>query len=147
MIACATTSAWINFGFALAGILVGGLVAHYFTKDRDAAARKTLLDREADVRRRQFRKFLHTFRGRIERVDHGSDSAVWAEYARIAPEFKGEAFMVCSDFKEPDTFASLADTVGGWPYNIAEKRAKQEKTNIRQVLCDSIDRLIEFTNK
>jgi len=127
--------------------LISGLVVHRLTKNRDIEGRNAILSKEADIRRRHFRKFLYVFRGRMERIDHTDDAAVWKEYVRLAPEFKGEAALVGGDYLDSSAFLKLADTVGGWPYEQTAQRAKQEASNMRQVICDSIDRLIEFTNK
>jgi hypothetical protein len=124
--------------------VLAALVTHYLTKDRDAKTRQSILDREADVRRRQFRKFIYSFRGQMERVDHGDNAAVWKKYIELAPTFKGEAALVSGDFTDQKTFAKFADTIGGWPYETVKAKAQEQGTNMREVICESIDALIRF---
>jgi len=138
------TAAWWGVGGAVLGALFSGFFTHYLTKDRDAAIRQSILDREADMRRRQFRKFLHCFRGRMERIDHGDVVEIWRKYIELAPEFKGEVALVSGDFSDLMTFAKLADAIGGWRYEDVKKEAERQGTNMRQVICDSIDCLIKF---
>ena len=126
---------------------LGWLLGHRLALKRDTIARQAIIDKEADIRRRAFLKFAHFFRGRMERVDYKDDIAVWREYVCLAPQFKGEVALVGGDFVDRVTFAKLADTIGGWPHEDVRSRAQKEKTNMRQIICDSIDRIIEFSEK
>lgn len=124
---------------------LGALFGHLLTKNRDVIARNSILDRERDMRRRSFRRFLHYFRGRLERVYWEDKAAVWKNYEELAPEFKGEAALVTGDFSDPAGFHRLADKVGGWPKHEVETCAKEKNSTVYQVLLDSIDELITFT--
>jgi len=81
----------------------------------------------------------------MERIDHRDDAAVWAKYTELAPEFKGDAALVVGDFSDQNAFLGLADTIGGWRHEDVKAAAEKNRTNMRQVICESIDRLIIFT--
>ena len=138
-------AAWWGIGGTLIGALISGFCAHYLTKDRDVRMRKAILEKESDVRRREFRKFIVTSRSRLDRIDHKDERAVWVKYTELAPEIRGEAALVEADYSDASRFSVLIETAAGWGDAALYQEARQRNTNIRDVICDSIDAIITFT--
>lgn len=138
-------AAWWGVWATIFGSLLTGLTVHYLTKDRDARMRKAILEKEADVRRREFRKFIITSRSRLDRIDHKNDGAVWTRYAELAPEIRGEAALVERDYSDASRFATLIETAAGWREVDLRQEAERRQTNIREVICDSLDAITAFT--
>src|SRR5437867_2916945 len=132
---------WTAFGFSLLGILIG----HYLTKDRDAQTRRAILEREADVRRRHFRKHVLECRYVLERTPHNRPDDVWAQYSDMAPDFLAEAALVDGDFAAPDEFNQLVHRAGHWRRSDAESAAQSEGKDLRDILRDSICDVYNFT--
>jgi hypothetical protein len=145
MIPLACTTAWTAFGFSLLGILIGAIVAHYLTKDRDVAARKAILDREADIRRRHFRKHVLKYRYLLERTPHDRPDDVWTRYSETAPDFLAEAAIVDGDFVPRDQFTAIVHRAGHWRRADAESSARSAGKDLRDVLRDSICDVYDFT--
>lgn len=139
------TAGWTAFGFSLLGILIGGIVGHYLTKDRDTQARRAILDREADVRRRHFRKHILKCRYVLERTPHDRPDDVWAQYSQMAPDFLAEAALVDGDFASPDEFSQLVHRAGYWRRSDAEFAAQSNGKDLRDILRDSICDVYDFT--
>ena len=140
-------AAWWGIGGVILGAFLSGFFTHYLTKDRDATARRSILDRERDLRRRAFRKFLCTFRSRMDRTDDRNEAGVWIKYTELAPEFRGESALVDGDFLDVERFTVLVETVGGWRIQDLRDAARKRQVTIRDVICDSIDELLAFTKK
>lgn len=138
LIACADFAALTNFGFAVAGALIGGLAAHYLTKDRDVAARRAIAAREADIRRRGFQKFILRCGYTLERTNGGQSRLVWECYAAMAPDILAEAALVEGDVHDPEALRSAVRRAGEWRYADAETEAEHQGCQLRDVLCDSI---------
>ncbi|MEO5915979.1 MAG: hypothetical protein ABIS50_17220 [Luteolibacter sp.] len=97
-----TNSDWTSFTFALVGILIGGLVAHTFTKDRDSRMQRIILKREADIRKREFLRLVVRGCYRIQRPatpDHDPGDP-WIAYNEAITEISAEFAMCEGDFPD-----------------------------------------------
>jgi hypothetical protein len=141
----ACISGWTAFGFSLLGMLISGFAAHYLTKDRDAATRRAILEREADVRRRHFRKHVLKCRYLLERTSHDQPEEVWARYSEMAPDFLAEAALVDGDFAPREKFTALVNRAGHWRRPDAEAVAQSSGRDLRDILRDSICDVYDFT--
>jgi hypothetical protein len=138
-------AAWWGIGASLLSALVTGFIVHYLTKDRDAETRKSILDREADVRRRQFRRHILKASYTLERMSHETpNDALWKVYCGMAPEILSEAELVVGDF--PSDFKKLVKRAGEWRWEDAQAAATNGKT-LRDILRDSIRDVYEFANR
>src|SRR6266516_4906726 len=121
---------------ALFCTILTGFVMHYLTKDRDAGVRRVILDREAEVRRREFRRHILKCAYTLERTPHDRPDEVWRAYATMAPEILAEAELVAGDF--PREFTALVRRAGEWRHADAESEAHSKNKALRDVLRDSI---------
>lgn len=138
---------WRVAGPALFCTILTGFITHYLTKDRDAQARKAILEREADIRRRHFRRHVLRCRYVRERTPHNQPDEVWRQYAQMAPDLLAEAALGDGDFRTSSEFKDLVRRAGEWRRNDAEAAAKSEGKDLRDVLRDSIFDVYTFTIK
>lgn len=126
---------------------------HYLTKDRDARSRAANLEREADLRRREFIKTILLYRYRLERIPHTDPDAVWAAYAEMAPSLLAEAALVEGDFKPVGEFMRLVRRAGEWRLEDANATAFGTSTGLetgvyakvlRDILRDSLVDVYQF---
>jgi hypothetical protein len=111
-------AAWWGVWAPIFGSAFVGLLVHYLTKDRDATTRQSILDREADVRRRQFRRHILKCSYTLERTRHDRPDNVWTAYAAMAPDILAEAELVAGDY--PAEFEALIKRAGEWRREDAE---------------------------
>ena len=91
-----------NLLIAIASALIGGFLGHYLTKDRDTRMRKAILAREAEIRRREFRRIISRYRSRIERPatpDHAPEEP-WPVFNEALTAIISEAAMCEGDFTD-----------------------------------------------
>lgn len=124
--------------------ILTGLIVHYLTKDRDATARKSILDREADVRRRHFRRHVLKAAYTLERISHERPDDAWTAYCGMAPDILAEAELVAGDY--PSEFDALVKCAAEWRRASAES-ARQQGQALRDVLRDSIRKVYDFTKQ
>ena len=79
----------------LLGALFGAIIAHYLTKDRDSNMRRVILEREADIRRREFRRLIIRWIYRIQRPPKGQPEDPYFVFEEAMTEISAE-FEVCS---------------------------------------------------
>jgi hypothetical protein len=125
-----------SFTFA-AGIGVAYL-AHRWARDRDIVARSAILDREADVRRREFRKFILKTGFTFERTKGSDADKVWALYESVAPDILAEAALVEGDVRDPKALMAAVRCAGEWKRFNAQAAATQQKCEVRSILRESI---------
>lgn len=123
---------------AIASGLIGVFLGHYLTKDRDVAARRAIASREADIRRRSFRKFILRCGYALERTNGGQPRSVWECYAAMAPDIMAEAALVEGDVHDPEALRAAVRRAGEWGYVDAETEAQRHECQLRDILCDSI---------
>lgn len=122
----------------------GGFFGHWLASRREIAARSALLSKEAEIRRRAFRRFALKFRYDLERISHLENQKVWDEYAKRASDLLAEASLVVGDYSAPDEFLRLAKRAGEWRHEVAVAEAKKRDCTLRDVLRDSIVAVADF---
>lgn len=128
--------------------LVTGLCVHYLTKDRDTRTRKIVQEREAEVRRRIFRRLLLRSRYTLERTPHDRPDEVWSVYTNLAPELLAEAALVEGDFLPSDEFLIVVRRAGELRRDDAEKEARVSGGKVlRDVLKEAICAVYDFTDR
>lgn len=138
-------AAWWGLGAAILANLITGFIVHYLTKDRDAKTRQSILDREADVRRRRFRQHVLKASSTLERMSHQTaNDVMWKAYCDMAPDILAEAELVAGDYSSE--FTKLVKRAGEWRWEDAQAAATGGKT-LRDVLRDSIREVYEFANR
>ena len=119
-------------------ILATGLLTHYFTSNRDAKMKGAILDREAEVRRRQFARMVRKCRYSLERIKDSDPETVWDRYCEMAPDILADAALVEKDFPNSETLVRLIRRAGEWGRQDANAKARHEGRSLREVLCESL---------
>ena len=141
------SEAWTAFrllGPPLAAAVVGGVIGHLLATEREITARTALLLKEAESRRRGFRRVALKFRYDLERISHLEDQSVWQEYVRQSSDLIAEASLVVGDYAAPNEFFRLAKKAGGWRHEDAQAEATKKGCTLRDVLRDSIVAAADF---
>jgi hypothetical protein len=128
----------------LLAALVGGYFGHRLASDRDLAGREAVLEKEADVRRRHFRKFALSVRFDLER--HG-DADAWKIYNSRAGELMAEGALVESDFTDPQEFKRLLEKAGYCEPGETGEQAKAAGKSVREFLRDAVYDVAEFARR
>ena len=134
--ASTANSDWTSFAFALVGILIGGLVTHTFTKDRDARMRQAILDREAEIRRREFIRLIVRGCYRIQHPttpDHAPEDP-WIAYNTSIGEIGSEFPMCEGDFQHAEWVSKALITASNLQKQDVEDKARDSGKSPRQVL-------------
>ena len=118
--------------------LMGALLAHALTKNRDLATRRAIQRINADLRKRHFKKFILRCRYSLERLPHNNDDELWHKYASFAPDIMTEAELVSGDFIPLVDFKRLVACAGEWRQDDAVRKASNTGVTLRDVLRDSI---------
>jgi len=129
---------------AIASGLIGMFFGHYLTKDRDAITRQAILDRESDLRRREFRRIIARYRSRIERPatpDHVPEDP-WPVFNEALTEIIAEATMCEGDFRDTKAITDAIDRATALRKKEAETRMNKTQTSFRDILSDELTRII-----
>lgn len=122
----------------------GILVGHYLTKDRDAQARKAILDRESEIRRREFRRIIARYRSRIERPstpDHAPEEP-WPVFNMALTEIIAESAMCEKDFADRKTLDDAIRRATELHQEEAYARARQRDGDFRKVLAEELTQIL-----
>ncbi len=140
------TAFWI-LGPGILGVLIGSIFGHYLTKSRDLETRKSLLKKEADLRRRQFQKQILRIRYTLERTNPEPAERIFSKYAEMMPDFLSEAVLVYDDYPHREGLIRLVERAGHWRLNEAATEGMSKTKDVRDVLRDSFVELYDFTQK
>jgi len=90
----------IKLLIAIASGLIGVFFGHYLTKDRDTRTREAILDREAEIRRRDFNRIITKWRCKLIYSDR-SDGTVTPRptFNQAITEIMAEFALCGADFK------------------------------------------------
>jgi len=133
-----------NLLIAIASALIGGFLGHYLTKDRDTRMRKAILAREAEIRRREFRRIISRYRSRIERPatpDHAPEEP-WPVFNEALTAIISEAAMCEGDFTDGKALDDAIRSAAALRKNDAESRMNKTQTPFRSILSDELARIL-----
>ena len=123
----------------------GILVGHYLTKDRDTRMRQAILDRESNIRRREFQRVVSRWRYRIERppTPDNNPEDPWMAFNAAMAEIISEFVMCDGDFNDSQPLRAAIESTAKLEKRNVEARMNQGKGSFRQILCDKFDEIID----
>jgi hypothetical protein len=133
-----------NLFIAIASALIGGFLGHYLTKDRDTRMRKAILAREAEIRRREFRRIISRYCSRIERPatpDHAPEEP-WQVFNEALTAIISEASMCEGDFVDGKALDDAIRSATSLCKSDAESRMNKTHTAFRSILSDELARIL-----
>ncbi|MCW1885535.1 hypothetical protein OKA04_12415 [Luteolibacter flavescens] len=131
----------------MALLILGAVVAHWLTRDREEKAKSALLEREAELRRRSFRKLARVWRYTLERLPNNNASVVWEAYEKMAVEILAEGDLSAPDFKRHDDLMAAIKTAGEIRKRDAEAEAQQNCCSLRELLRDKVKAIQEIADQ
>ena len=135
----------------LASVVTGGIglfMGHYLTKDRDAITRQSILERESEIRRREFRRIIARYRSRIERPftpDHAPEEP-WPVFNMALTDIIAEAAMCENDFPDRKALDDAIRSATDLRKDDTERHMNQTQTPMRTILSDELARILKATN-
>ncbi|MCB1133298.1 MAG: hypothetical protein KDN05_19410 [Verrucomicrobiae bacterium] len=133
-LAATEPSPWTSFAFTIIGILIGALAAHILTRDRDARTKRSILAREAEIRRREFARLVVRGCCRIQRPatpDHAPEDP-WIAYNSALADISAECD---GDFPANSRVARALSAAVTLEKQQVEDKVREEGASHRQVLC------------
>src|ERR1035441_7563767 len=131
------------------GVVVGGLLAHILSVQRENVAREAERTRDRDHRKREFRGYLAELRSRVERISDDSKDPraipeLFSSYTSLIHQFHRERAKVTGDFLPVEEFKRLAEALGRLRWEAITQ--DPQKRRPRDVVAEAIDVLIRFTD-
>ncbi len=124
---------------------IGLFMGHYLTKDRDARTRKAIIERESEIRRREFRRIIARYRSRIERPstpDHAPEEP-WPVFNMALTDIIAEAAMCENDFTDRKALDDAIRSATELRKDDTERHMNQTQTPMRTILSEQLTRILK----
>jgi len=133
---------------AIASGLLGVFFGHYLTKDRDARMRQSILDREAEIRRREFLRLVVRGCCRIQRPatpDHAPEDP-WIAYNIAIGEISSEFAMCERDFPDAPRLLQALSAAVTLEKEDVESKVRESGESHRQILTGFLKDISDATD-